>query len=67
MTPQSQDQVARISTLVLAVIGVLLAVAESIKDIPALAPYSNYATAFIGLAVSVKQIVLMITNSQPKP
>jgi len=60
MTQQTQDTTARVSTLILAAIGVLLAVAESIKDIPALAPYSNYATAFIGLAVAVKQILMMI-------
>lgn len=63
----NQDTAARVSTLVLAAIGVLLAVAESIKDIPALAPYSNYATAFIGLAVSVKQIILMLNPQKPNP
>lgn len=64
MTQQTQDTTARVSTLILAFIGVLLAVAESIQSIPALAPYSNYSTAIIGLAVSVKQIILMF---QSKP
>lgn len=59
-TKETQDKVARISSAALASIGVLLAVAESIKDIPALAPYSNYATAFVGLAVAVKQILLLV-------
>lgn len=66
-TDTNQDKAARIATLVLAAIGSLLAVAESIKDIPALAPYSNWATAFIGLAVSVKQVILMIHPPAPKP
>lgn len=56
----NKDTTARVATLALAVIGSLLAVAESIKDIPALAPYSNWATAFIGLAVALKQILMML-------
>jgi hypothetical protein len=53
----NKETTTRVATAALAFIGVLLAVAESIKDIPALAPYSNWATAVVGLAVAMKQII----------
>lgn len=66
MNQSTKDTTARIATLALAVIGSLLAVAETIKDIPALAPYSNWATAFVGLAVALKQVILLIHPTEPK-
>lgn len=65
MTQKNQDTTARISTLVLVLAGVILAVAEGIKDIPALAPYSHWSQVLIGLAVAMKQIILMV--QPPKP
>lgn len=65
MDQKQKDTTARVSTLVLGLIGAFLAVANDIKDIPALAPYSNWSTAIIGLAISLKQILLLM--SPPKP
>jgi uncharacterized membrane protein YjfL (UPF0719 family) len=52
-----RENAASATSLTLVLIGALLAVADDIKNIPALAPYSNWSTAIIALAVAVKQIL----------
>jgi hypothetical protein len=55
----TKENVTRGLTASLAVIGTLLAIADQIKDIPALADYSQYGTAFIGFAIAAKQICMV--------
>lgn len=56
----TKENLTRGLTAILAVIGTLLAIADQIKDIPALAAYSQYGTAFIGFAITAKQIAMII-------
>lgn len=67
MTTNTQDQITLYTTAALGVIGSLLAIANEIKDIPALAPYSNYAVLVIGFAVTAKQIIQIIQKHIGKP
>lgn len=56
----TKENATRSLTAALAIIGTFLAVADQIKDIPALADYSQYGTAAIGVAITAKQIIMII-------
>lgn len=63
----TKEQVTLYTTASLGLIGSFLAVANDIKNIPALAPYSNYAVFVIGLAVTAKQIIQIVQNHLNPP
>lgn len=67
MTALTKDQITLYTTAALGVLGSFLAIADDIKNIPALAPYSNYAVFVIGLAVTAKQIISIIHNHLKPP
>lgn len=56
----NKEDAVRGITALLGILGTLLAIADQIKAIPALAAYSNYAVATIGVAVVVKQAAMII-------
>ncbi len=54
-----KDNIVRAITATLAVLGAFLGIADQVKDLPFLAPVSNYAVPVIGLAISFKNICIV--------